>query len=77
LEHLHFGRKYLLRVTAQPQIPRWHGLGRRVDAGIGRMTEDEGLPGYSGHLKDACATMAQVLRKAGNFMAMRVSGTLA
>ena len=40
------------------------------EAGIGRMIEDDGLPGYQGHLNDSCVTMAQVLREAGYFTAM-------
>jgi arylsulfatase len=39
------------------------------EAGIGRMTENAGLPGYLGHLNDHCVTMAQVLRGAGYFTA--------
>lgn len=39
-------------------------------AGVGHMTDDRGLPGYSGHLNDQCATMAEVLKPAGYFTAM-------
>ncbi len=39
-------------------------------AGVGHMTEDNGLPGYEGHLNDRCVTMAEVLRPAGYFTAM-------
>ena len=34
------------------------------------MTDDKGLPGYSGHLNDRCATMAEVLQPAGYFTAL-------
>lgn len=39
-------------------------------AGVGNMTNDDGLPAYSGRLNDRCATIAEVLRKAGYFTAM-------
>lgn len=39
-------------------------------AGVGHMVEDKGLPGYSGHLNDQCATMAEVLGPAGYFTIM-------
>lgn len=39
-------------------------------AGVGHMTEDHGLPGYSGRLNDRCVTMAEVLKGAGYFTAM-------
>ncbi|WP_394794714.1 arylsulfatase [Armatimonas sp.] len=39
-------------------------------AGVGHMTEDKGLPGYSGRLNDQCVTMAEVLKPAGYFTAM-------
>jgi arylsulfatase len=39
-------------------------------AGVGHMTDDRGLPGYSGRLNDQCATMAEVLKPAGYFTAM-------
>jgi len=39
------------------------------EAGVGRMTEDLGLPGYVGHLNDNCVTMAQVLHSSGCFTA--------
>ncbi len=38
--------------------------------GIGHMTEDQGEPGYLGHLNDNCATIAEVLKPAGYFTAM-------
>lgn len=40
------------------------------EAGVGRMIENSGLPGYQGHLNDTCVTMAEVLRPAGYFTAM-------
>lgn len=40
------------------------------EAGVGRMIENSGLPGYQGHLNDNCVTMAEVLRPAGYFTAM-------
>jgi len=40
------------------------------EAGIGHMTQDDGLPGYQGRLNDQCVTMAEVLRGAGYFTAM-------
>ena len=39
-------------------------------AGVGHMTDDKGLPGYSGRLNDQCVTMAEVLKPAGYFTAM-------
>lgn len=39
------------------------------EAGVGRMTTDDKLPGYRGHLNDNCVTMAQVLHTAGYFTA--------
>ena len=39
-------------------------------AGVGHMTDNNGLPGYQGHLNDRCATFAEVLRPAGYFTAM-------
>lgn len=39
-------------------------------AGVGHMTEDHGLPGYSGHLNDKCVTMGEVMHSAGYFTAM-------
>jgi arylsulfatase len=39
-------------------------------AGVGHMTEDGGVPGYSGHLNDRCVTIAEVLGGAGYFTAM-------
>ncbi|WP_145286509.1 arylsulfatase [Pirellulimonas nuda] len=39
-------------------------------AGIGHMTADDRLPGYRGHLRQDCATFAEVLREAGYFTAM-------
>ncbi len=38
-------------------------------AGIGKMTTDENLPGYRGHLTDQCVTIAEVLKSAGYFTA--------
>lgn len=34
-------------------------------AGVGRMVEDENLPGYRGRLNESCVTIAEVLRSAG------------
>ena len=34
-------------------------------AGVGRMTRDQGQPGYRGHLNDQTATIAQLLKQAG------------
>ncbi|WP_309707091.1 arylsulfatase [Armatimonas sp.] len=34
-------------------------------AGVGHMTDDKGLPGYSGTLNQECVTMAEVLKSAG------------
>lgn len=39
-------------------------------AGVGHMTEDNGLPGYRGHLNDQCVTIAEVLKPAGYFTAL-------
>lgn len=39
-------------------------------AGIGHMTDDRGLPGYSGRLNDKCVTFAEALKSAGYFTAM-------
>ncbi len=39
-------------------------------AGVGHMTDDKGLPGYSGHLNDKCATIGEVLKGSGYFTAM-------
>ena len=39
-------------------------------AGVGHMVEDQGLPGYRGHLNDQCVTLAEVLKPAGYFTAM-------
>ena len=39
-------------------------------AGVGHMTEDDGVPGYRGRLNDRCVTIAEVLRGAGYFTAM-------
>ena len=39
-------------------------------AGVGHMTDDHNLPGYSGRLNDKCVTMAEVLKPAGYFTAM-------
>lgn len=39
-------------------------------AGIGWMTDDQGLPGYRGHLNSNCVTIAEVLKRAGYFTAM-------
>lgn len=38
--------------------------------GVGHMVNDQGLPGYRGHLNDSCMTLAEVLRPAGYFTAM-------
>lgn len=38
--------------------------------GVGWMTADQGLPGYRGRLNDRCATIAEVLGRAGYFTAM-------
>ena len=40
------------------------------EAGVGHMTEDDGVPGYRGRLNDRCVTIAEVLRGAGYFTAM-------
>src|SRR3954451_16240624 len=34
-------------------------------AGVGNMTDDQGWPGYRGHLNDKCVTIAEVMRSAG------------
>ncbi|TDQ36578.1 arylsulfatase [Aureibacillus halotolerans] len=34
-------------------------------AGVGHMTDDEPYPGYRGHLKDQCVTLAEVLKGKG------------
>ncbi|MEK3889355.1 arylsulfatase [Bacillus sp. FSL K6-3431] len=34
-------------------------------AGVGDMTHDQETPGYRGHLKDQCVTLAEVLREGG------------
>jgi arylsulfatase A-like enzyme len=39
-------------------------------AGIGWMTEDQGVPGYRGHLNNQCVTIAEVLSEAGYFTFM-------
>ncbi|MEZ6091441.1 MAG: arylsulfatase [Pirellulaceae bacterium] len=39
-------------------------------AGVGWMTQDQGVPGYRGQLNDQCVTIAEVLRPAGYFTAM-------
>jgi arylsulfatase len=39
-------------------------------AGVGHMTDDHGLPGYSGRLNDQCVTIGQVLQPAGYFTSM-------
>jgi arylsulfatase len=39
-------------------------------AGVGHMTEDNGVPGYTGRLNDKCVTIAEVLKDAGYFTAM-------
>ena len=39
-------------------------------AGVGHMVNDQGLPGYRGHLNDSCVTLAEVLQGAGYFTAM-------
>ncbi|MEI6807149.1 MAG: arylsulfatase, partial [bacterium] len=39
-------------------------------SGVGHMTENNGVPGYQGHLNDKCVTIAEVLRPAGYFTAM-------
>ena len=39
-------------------------------AGVGHMTQDQSLPGYSGRLNNQCVTIAEVLRPAGYFTAM-------
>ena len=39
-------------------------------AGVGHMTDDNGVPGYRGRLGEQCVTFAEVLRPAGYFTAM-------
>jgi arylsulfatase A-like enzyme len=39
-------------------------------AGVGHMVEDQGVPGYRGHLNENSVTMAEVLNGAGYFTAM-------
>ncbi len=39
-------------------------------AGIGYMTDDQGIPGYRGQLTSECVTIAEVLKSAGYFTAM-------
>src|SRR6188472_4534548 len=39
-------------------------------AGVGRMTNDNQMPGYQGRLADNCVTIAEVLRPAGYRTAM-------
>lgn len=39
-------------------------------AGIGKMTQDENLPGYQGHISENAVTIAQVLKSAGYQTAM-------
>jgi arylsulfatase A-like enzyme len=39
-------------------------------AGVGNMMENQGQPGYRGHLNDQCVTIAEVLNSAGYFTAM-------
>src|SRR6201994_4658948 len=39
------------------------------EAGVGGMTNDQKLPGYSGHLNDQCVTIPEVLKPAGYFTA--------
>jgi len=39
-------------------------------AGVGHMTEDNGVPGYQGRLNDKCVTIAEVLKPAGYFTIM-------
>ena len=38
--------------------------------GVGNMMENQGQPGYQGHLNDNCVTIAEVLKAAGYFTAM-------
>jgi arylsulfatase len=40
------------------------------EAGVGHMTDDDGVPGYRGRLNDRCVTIAEVLHGAGYFTAM-------
>ncbi len=39
-------------------------------AGVGHMTQDKGLPGYSGRLNSSCVTIAEALKPAGYFTVM-------
>lgn len=39
-------------------------------AGVGAMTDDQGVPGYRGRLNDQCVTIGEVLKGAGYFTAM-------
>ncbi len=38
--------------------------------GVGSMMDNQGQPGYEGHLNDTCVTIAEVLKPAGYFTAM-------
>ena len=38
--------------------------------GVGNMMDNQGQPGYQGHLNDTCVTIAEVLKPAGYFTAM-------
>lgn len=38
--------------------------------GVGHMTTDQGMPGYTGRLNDRCVTLAEVLHGAGYFTAI-------
>ena len=40
------------------------------EAGVGNMMNNQGAPGYLGHLNDECVTIAEVLKPAGYFTAM-------
>ncbi len=40
------------------------------EAGVGHMTDDRHLPGYSGHLNDHCVTFGRVMHDAGYFTAL-------
>ena len=40
------------------------------EAGVGNMMNNEGQPGYLGHLNNSCVTIAEVLKSAGYFTAM-------
>lgn len=39
-------------------------------AGVGHMTQDNGVPGYRGYLNNRCVTIAEALRPAGYFTAI-------